>query len=64
VPADRPGGARNEARVLTADVRGRITSHRARSAIASQLYNAKEPTGYSVGWRRVLGRCPGRPPLA
>lgn len=25
------------------DVRGRITSHRARSTIASQLYNAKEP---------------------
>ena len=29
--------------VLTADVRGNITSHRARSTIASQLYNAKEP---------------------
>jgi integrase len=27
----------------TADVRGKITSHRARSTIASQLYNAKEP---------------------
>ena len=27
----------------TADVRGNITSHRARSTIASQLYNAKEP---------------------
>ena len=26
-----------------ADARGRITSHRARSTIASQLYNAKEP---------------------
>ncbi|MGE5285607.1 MAG: tyrosine-type recombinase/integrase [Micromonosporaceae bacterium] len=26
-----------------ADVRGRITSHRARSTIATQLYNAKEP---------------------
>ncbi|MDX2548549.1 hypothetical protein ACOT81_39785 [Streptomyces sp. WI04-05B] len=26
-----------------ADVRGNITSHRARSTIASQLYNAKEP---------------------
>src|SRR5260370_19290725 len=25
------------------DVRGRITSHRARSTIASQLFNAKEP---------------------
>ena len=25
------------------DVRGRITSHRARATIASQLYNAKEP---------------------
>jgi hypothetical protein len=29
--------------VPTADVRGNITSHRARSTIASQLYNAKEP---------------------
>jgi integrase len=27
----------------TSDVRGNITSHRARSTIASQLYNAKEP---------------------
>ncbi|MER7187357.1 hypothetical protein ABT404_49205 [Streptomyces hyaluromycini] len=27
----------------TADVRGNIISHRARSTIASQLYNAKEP---------------------
>ncbi len=27
----------------TADARGNITSHRARSTIASQLYNAKEP---------------------
>jgi hypothetical protein len=27
----------------TADVRGNITSHRARTTIASQLYNAKEP---------------------
>jgi len=27
----------------TADARGRITSHRARSTIASQLFNAKEP---------------------
>lgn len=27
----------------TSDVRGRITSHRARSTIATQLYNAKEP---------------------
>jgi integrase len=32
-----------KARVPTADVRGNITSHRARSTIASQLYNAKEP---------------------
>jgi hypothetical protein len=31
------------ARVPAADVRGNITSHRARSTIASQLYNAKEP---------------------
>jgi integrase len=29
--------------VPTADVRGNITSHRARSTIASQLYNAREP---------------------
>jgi integrase len=29
--------------VPTADARGAITSHRARSTIASQLYNAKEP---------------------
>jgi len=29
--------------VPTSDVRGNITSHRARSTIASQLYNAKEP---------------------
>jgi Phage integrase family len=29
--------------VPQADARGRITSHRARSTIASQLYNAKEP---------------------
>ena len=32
-----------KAGVPDADVRGRITSHRARSTIASQLYNAKEP---------------------
>ncbi|WEB44706.1 tyrosine-type recombinase/integrase [Streptomyces yunnanensis] len=32
-----------KAGVPTADVRGDITSHRARSTIASQLYNAKEP---------------------
>ncbi|MGA9376049.1 MAG: tyrosine-type recombinase/integrase, partial [Mycobacterium sp.] len=32
-----------KAGVPTADVRGRITSHRARSTIASQLYNAKDP---------------------
>jgi integrase len=32
-----------KAGVPTADVRGNITSHRARSTIASQLYNAKEP---------------------
>ncbi|WP_411130391.1 tyrosine-type recombinase/integrase [Streptomyces sp. x-19] len=32
-----------KARVPDADVRGNITSHRARSTIASQLYNAKEP---------------------
>jgi len=31
-----------KAGVPDADVRGRITSHRARSTIASQLYNAKE----------------------
>ena len=33
----------HKAGVPTADVRGNITSHRARSTIASQLYNAKEP---------------------
>jgi integrase len=32
-----------KAGVPTADVRGNITSHRARSTIASQLYNAQEP---------------------
>ena len=32
-----------KAGVPTAGVRGNITSHRARSTIASQLYNAKEP---------------------
>jgi integrase len=32
-----------KAGVPAADVRGQITSHRARSTIASQLYNAKEP---------------------
>ena len=33
----------SKAGVPTEDARGRITSHRARSTIASQLYNAKEP---------------------
>ena len=33
----------HKAGVPSTDVRGRITSHRARSTIASQLYNAKEP---------------------
>src|SRR3954469_5575146 len=32
-----------KAGVAPSDVRGRITSHRARATIASQLYNAKEP---------------------
>jgi integrase len=32
-----------KAGVPTCDIRGNITSHRARSTIASQLYNAKEP---------------------
>ena len=32
-----------KAGVEQGDVRGRITSHRARATIASQLYNAKEP---------------------
>jgi integrase len=32
-----------KAGVPSADVRGNITSHRARSTIATQLYNAKEP---------------------
>jgi hypothetical protein len=34
---------RRKAGVPAADVRGNITSHRARSTIATQLYNAKEP---------------------
>jgi integrase len=33
----------HKAGVPAADVRGSITSHRAGSRIASQLYNAKEP---------------------
>ena len=33
----------HKAGVSQNDVRGRITSHRARATIASQLYNAKEP---------------------
>lgn len=33
----------NKAGVPLEDARGKITSHRARSTIASQLYNAKEP---------------------
>jgi integrase len=32
-----------KAGIPTSDVRGRITSHRARATIATQLYNAKEP---------------------
>ncbi|MGW1564701.1 tyrosine-type recombinase/integrase [Streptomyces sp. NPDC002144] len=32
-----------KAGVPAADARGNITSHRARSTVASQLYNAKEP---------------------
>src|SRR5260370_11677046 len=32
-----------KAGVPTTDVRGNITSHRGRSTIASQLFNAKEP---------------------
>jgi hypothetical protein len=32
-----------KAGVPTSDIRGTITSHRARTTIASQLYNAKEP---------------------
>ncbi|GAA2906353.1 tyrosine-type recombinase/integrase [Streptomyces mexicanus] len=32
-----------KAGIPTTDIRGSITSHRARSTIASQLYNAKEP---------------------
>ncbi|MCX5427922.1 tyrosine-type recombinase/integrase [Streptomyces sp. NBC_00257] len=34
---------RRKAGIPAADVRGAITSHRARSTIASQLYNAREP---------------------
>jgi site-specific recombinase XerD len=32
-----------KARVPRSDVRGQITSHRARSTIATQLYNANQP---------------------
>jgi integrase len=32
-----------KAGIPSADIRGKITSHRARSTIATQLYNAKEP---------------------
>ena len=40
-----------KAGVPAADVRGNITSHRARSTIASQLYNAKEPmTLFELQW--------------
>jgi hypothetical protein len=34
---------RRKAGILGSDHRGQITSHRARSTIATQLYNAKEP---------------------
>jgi hypothetical protein len=33
-----------KAGIPTADAKGNITSHRARSTIASQLFNGKEPT--------------------
>jgi len=42
-PHDHPRALCAKAGVPAADVRGNITSHRARSTIASQLYNAKEP---------------------
>ena len=41
-PHDHPGAVR-QGQHPTTDIRGNITSHRARSTIASQLYNAKEP---------------------
>lgn len=37
--------------ISTSDVRGRITSHRARATIATQLYNAKEPERLSPSCR-------------
>jgi integrase len=45
-----------KAGVPTTDVRGRITSHRARSTIASQLYSAKEPMSL-FELQQWLGHC-------
>ena len=42
-PHDHPGAVLARPASRPRDVRGKITSHRARSTIASQLYNAKEP---------------------
>ncbi len=40
---DHPDASAARPGVPTADVRGNITSHRARATIATRLYNAKEP---------------------
>lgn len=37
----------HKAGIPKADAKGNITSHRARSTIASQLFNAKEPMHFS-----------------
>ena len=50
-----------KAAVPTADVRDNITSHRARSTIASQLYNAKEPMTLFELQAWLGHRSPGSP---
>ena len=47
-----------KAGVPVTDARGRITSHRARSTIASQLYNAKEPMSLFELQRMARSRHP------
>jgi hypothetical protein len=58
-----------KAGVPDADVRGNITSHRARSTIASQLYNAKEPitlfelkTDSTTPWKHKVSTASATPP--
>jgi len=58
-----------KAGVPRADVRGPITSQRARSTIASQLYNAKEPMTLFelqawLGHRSAPGSSSGSPAMA